>query len=159
MCHHTIVKSYNPYTSSHNNPYTQLKCSYVILHLHTNHQSQSSHLTQGKHTNIKAPPYTQSIHSHTNRKPSSIKQIVSLLLLPRSAHIYPPPQLTQDLQQTYVALLLTISHKASHRSKIPSIFSNVRFGRYVVTRFLADTNFHGHRPTVSIKLSDSFTLH
>jgi len=33
-------------------------------------------------------------------------------------------------------------------SSIPSIFRRARFGRYVATRFLADTNLHGHRPTV-----------
>jgi len=50
---------------------------------------------------------------------------------------------------------LTPAKAASLASSIPSIFSSIRFGRYVVTRFLADANFHGHRPTVSIKPPDS----
>lgn len=32
-----------------------------------------------------------------------------------------------------------------------SIFRAGTFGRYVVTRFLADSNFHGHRPTVQMQ--------
>ena len=33
-----------------------------------------------------------------------------------------------------------------------SIFRAGKFGRYVVTRFLADPDFHGHRPAVLIYL-------
>lgn len=35
-------------------------------------------------------------------------------------------------------------------AQVSSIFRAGKFGRYVVTRFLADPNFHGHRPAVLI---------
>lgn len=40
----------------------------------------------------------------------------------------------------------------------PSIFGTAEFGRYVATRFLADADFYGHRPTVKIQLSPSWFL-
>lgn len=38
--------------------------------------------------------------------------------------------------------------QVSHPTSPPSILVYPKFDRYVVTRFLADSNFHGHRPTV-----------
>lgn len=38
--------------------------------------------------------------------------------------------------------------QVSHYTLPPSILVYPKFDRYVLTRFLADSNFHGHRPTV-----------
>lgn len=38
--------------------------------------------------------------------------------------------------------------QVSHYTSPPSILVYPKFDRYVTTRFLADSNFHGHRPTV-----------
>jgi len=38
--------------------------------------------------------------------------------------------------------------QASHDRSPPSILVYPKFDRYVATRFLADSNLHGHRPTV-----------
>lgn len=38
--------------------------------------------------------------------------------------------------------------QVSHATSPPSILVYPKFDRYVLTRFLADSNFHGHRPTV-----------
>ena len=49
--------------------------------------------------------------------------------------------------------------QVSHYTSPPSILVYPKFDRYVITRFLADTNFHGHRPTVSTELSNLFYFH
>lgn len=44
------------------------------------------------------------------------------------------------------------TNRASVRALSPSIFRAAEFGGYVVTRFLADSDFHAYRPTVHIRL-------
>jgi len=144
-------------TSSHNNPYTL-----IIWLCYPRHQRPSPVILES--------PQNQKTHYYKNVSVYTIDSLLHkqetlilytntfLLLLPRSAHITPPHSLTQILQQNNIALLLNIIKSVSYPNYIPSIFSNVRFGRYVVTRFLADANFHGHRPTVTIKPSDSYYL-
>ena len=38
--------------------------------------------------------------------------------------------------------------QVSHYTSPPSILVYLKFDRYDITRFLAESNFHGHRPTV-----------
>lgn len=47
--------------------------------------------------------------------------------------------------------------QVSHYTSPPSILVYPKFDRYVITRFLADSNFHGHRPTV-LTWSSTFLL-
>ena len=68
-----------------------------------------------------------------------------LLLLPRSALHYAPLASTSKLLGNVYALLLFRNRGGA---VAPSIFRAAEFGRYVVTRFLADADFYGHRPTV-----------
>lgn len=143
--------------SSHNNPDTrkcQLCCS-------DNSLPPSVTIESPQNTPIY---YYKSISVYTVdslpqcEKPSSYTQIHSCYYY-QDLHISPlHTRSRKALQQNNIALLLNIVKKFSYQNYIPSIFSNVRFGRYVVTRFLADANFHGHRPTVTIKPSDSYYL-
>lgn len=132
--------------------------SYAILTTESHLPSSSSRLTIIKHTTIKVSPSTQSIHSCTRKKPSSYTQIHSCYYY-QDLHILP----LHTRSRKPFNRIIPPSYKTkvqwfSRTNFIPSIFSNVRFGRYVVTRFLADANFHGHRPTVTIKPSDSYYL-
>jgi len=112
--------------------------------------------SQGTHAPLSRPLRIHSRFTPLTRKPSSRASTLRLLL-PRSAPRAPPHTLARVLQQDNGAPLQNIpdaSH-ASAANSFPSIFSNARFGRYVATRFLADANLHGHRPTVTISPSDS----
>jgi len=146
--------------SHHNNPHLLCKQvahpGSVTPGSRDNHPSHSSRLPGHTHATLKASPYTQSVHS---RKQETLIPHTNalLLLLPRSAHIAPPRPLTQALLQNDAAPLQVKTTAGSVTGSIPSIFSSARFGRYVVTRFLADANLHGHRPTVTIKPPDSLT--
>lgn len=143
-------------TSHHNNPHP-LACSSAFPHARLAHPSSSSHLTAHKHTALNASPYQQSFHPCTQGTLVHT-QVALLLLLPRSARSAPPPPLAQDLHKDNAALLPGYAAWASDRSSIPSIFPGGQFGRYVTTRFLADTNLHGHRPTVRTNLPSSLNL-
>lgn len=136
---------------------THTCASYAALAPPTAYPSQESRLNAQQHASIEASLYTQSVHSR-RRETLILYTNTLLLLLPRSARIAPPHSLAQALQQDDAALLLGTAERTSYGNCMPSIFSNARFGRYVVTRFLADANFHGHRPTVAIKPSDSYYL-
>lgn len=68
-----------------------------------------------------------------------------LLLLPRSALYHAPLLFKQEFHRNVHALLLT---RNRCDAVAPSIFGAAEFDRYVVTRFLADADFYGHRPTV-----------
>jgi len=73
-----------------------------------------------------------------------------MLLLPRSARNAPPAALSRALPRDNPASLLRCASRASSRRSAPSILGSPKFDRYVATRFLPDSNFHGHRPTVLI---------
>lgn len=82
-----------------------------------------------------------------------------LLLPPRSALPVPPHARTRMLLRRRHALLLRLRRAGSRsRAAAPSIFRAAEFGRYVVTRFLADADFYGHRPTVCIQPHPSWVL-
>jgi len=118
------------------------------------------HQVTPKHINILLSKYLR-IHNRFTPipgKPSSYTQIhfcyyyQDLLISP--LHTRSRKSFNRIISPSY--LILTLKSKRPRAANyIPSIFSKARFGRYVVTRFLADANFHGHRPTVSIKPSDS----
>lgn len=61
----------------------------------------------------------------------------------------PGPSLLSPCQSTNL--------QASPATSPPSILVYPKFDRYVITRFLADSNFHGHRPTV-LTWSSTFLL-
>lgn len=78
---------------------------------------------------------------------------IVMLLPPRSALHAAPRKVTPALLRHAHAFLLTPSAEGNRTLvRAPSIFRTAEFGRYVVTRFLADSNFYGHRPTVYIQL-------
>lgn len=85
-----------------------------------------------------------------------------LLLPPRSALPSPPRLLSKTLLRQRHALLLCCQknqHAGNQKVAVaPSIFGASEFGRYVVTRFLADAYFYGHRPTVPIQTPPSWAL-
>lgn len=83
---------------------------------------------------------------------------LNMLLLPRSAPAMPPAALAHSLPRHARARLPRIASGASRRRSAPSIFGAPRFGRYVVTRFLADADLHGHRPTVPIAPAPSLSV-
>jgi len=136
---------------------------YAIPIVEGRHESLSSRLKDHKHTTLKVSPYTQSIHSTPSGNPHPITQILSCYyyqdLHISSLHIHSRKSFNRIISPSYLTQSISLQiHLRALANYIPSIFSNVRFGRYVVTRFLADANFHGHRPTVSIKPSDSFSF-
>jgi len=83
---------------------------------------------------------------------------LKMLLLPRSAPAAPPAVLAHALPRHARARLPRIASGASCRRSAPSIFGAPRFGGYVVTRFLADADLHGHRPTVPIAPAPSLSV-
>lgn len=89
----------------------------------------------------------------TQKNPSPLRpsELPSELLLlpPRSALLAPPHPLARMLLRHQHAPLLH-SACAGNRcgAAAPSIFGAAEFGRYVATRFLADADLYGHRPTV-----------
>jgi len=84
--------------------------------------------------------------------------LLNMLLLPRSAPAMPPAALAHSLPRHARARLPRTASGASRRRSAPSIFGAPRFGRYVVTRFLADADLHGHRPTVPIAPAPSLSV-
>lgn len=84
--------------------------------------------------------------------------LTDVLLLPRSAPRAPPAVLAHALRRHARARLPRIAPGASRRRSAPSIFGAPRFGRYVATRFLADADLHGHRPTVPIAPAPSLPV-
>lgn len=85
--------------------------------------------------------------------------LVYLLLSPRSALITAPIKLTLIIfnaiitpAYTYI-YIITLKYMilSKYFAQAPSIFKAAWFGRWVVTRSLADSDFHGHRPAVRIK--------
>jgi len=83
---------------------------------------------------------------------------LKMLLLPRSAPAAPPAVLAHALPRHARARLPRIASGASCRRSAPSIFGAPRFGGYVITRFLADADLHGHRPTVPIAPAPSLSV-
>jgi len=83
---------------------------------------------------------------------------LNMLLLPRSAPAAPPAGLAPGLPRHARARLPRCASGASRRRSAPSIFGAPRFGRYVVTRFLADADLHDHRPTVPIAPAPSLPV-
>lgn len=81
-----------------------------------------------------------------------------MLLLPRSALRAPPTKSTFNLPRHAHARLPRVASGASCRRSAPSIFRAPQFGRYVVTRFLAAANLHGHRPAVNIATTRSLPV-
>jgi len=81
-----------------------------------------------------------------------------MLLLPRSAPAAPPAVLTHSLPRHACARLPRNASGASRGRSAPSIFGAPRFGGYVITRFLADADLHGHRPTVPIAPAPSLSV-
>jgi len=71
-----------------------------------------------------------------------------MLLLPRSAPPAPPAALAHALPRRARARLPRTASGASCSRSAPSIFGAPQFGGYVATRFFADADLHGHRPTV-----------
>lgn len=84
--------------------------------------------------------------------------LVDVLLLPRSAPRAPPAAPAHALRRHARARLPRNAPGASRRRSAPSIFGAPRFGRYVITRFLADADLHGHRPTVAIAPAPSLPV-
>lgn len=82
----------------------------------------------------------------------------NMLLLPRSAPPAPPAAPAHSLPRHARARLPRIASGASQGRSAPSIFGAPRFGRYVATRFLADADLHGHRPTVPIAPAPSLSV-
>jgi len=83
---------------------------------------------------------------------------LKMLLLPRSAPAMPPAALAHCLPRHARARLPRIASGASCGRSAPSIFGAPRFGGYVLTRFLADADLHGHRPTVPIAPAPSLSV-
>lgn len=84
------------------------------------------------------------------RKPSSTGKTSPVTTTKIRSHHSSTPARTGPSQESCRPLTQPSRHGIAHKF-IPSIFSGAQFGRYVVTRFLADAYFHGHRPTVPIK--------
>lgn len=131
----------------------------VVLTPRVAHPSQSSHLKGMQHATIEASPYTQSIHPWKTREPSSKNANPFLATTTKicsqnpstCAHAHPS-------QESCCPLTRQCLRGFGLSNSIPSIFLEAQFGRYVVTRFLADANLHGHRPTVKIRLSSYHPL-
>jgi len=102
------------------------------------------------------PFYRRRITSFQGR--TRLCMLIKMLLLPRSAPWTPPAALAHSLPRHTRARLPHNASGASRPRSAPSIFGSPRFGRYVVTRFLADTNLHGHRPAVQTALTPSFSV-
>lgn len=83
---------------------------------------------------------------------------LKMLLLPRSAPAAPPAVLAHSLRRHARARLPRNASRASRGRSAPSIFGAPRFGGYVATRFLADADLHGHRPTVSTAPAPSLSV-
>lgn len=81
-----------------------------------------------------------------------------VLLLPRSAPAAPPAALARSLRRRARARLPRCASGASCGRSAPSIFGAPRFGGYVATRFLADADLHGHRPTVATAPAPSLSV-
>jgi len=81
-----------------------------------------------------------------------------MLLLPRSAPPAPPRVPAHTLRRRGRARLPHGVPGASCHRSAPSIFGTPRFGGYVVTRFLADADLHGHRPTVATAPAPSLSV-
>jgi len=79
-----------------------------------------------------------------------LNTFIEMLLLPGSALRAPPRTLTRALPRCAHARLLRTAPGASRPRSAPSILGSPRFDRYVASRFLPDSNLHGHRPTVLI---------
>lgn len=84
--------------------------------------------------------------------------LLKLLLLPRSAPPAPPARSAPSLPRHARARLPRTASGASRHRSAPSIFCTPQFGGYVATRFLADANLHGHRPTVPIAPAHSLSV-
>jgi len=102
------------------------------------------------------PFYRRRITSFRGR--TRLCMFFKMLLLPRSAPAAPPAVLAHALPRHARARLPRNASRASCRRSAPSIFGTPRFGRYVVTRFLADADLHGHRPTVTIAPAPSLPV-
>lgn len=97
--------------------------------------------------NLRAAPFCRRrITSFRGR--TRLCMFIKVLLLPRSAPRAPPAAPTRSLPGHARARLPRAASGASCCRSAPSIFGAPRFGRYVVTRFLADADLHGHRPAV-----------
>jgi len=107
--------------------------------------------------NLRAVPFFRrritSFHGRTR-----LCMFTKVLLLPRSAPRAPPAAPTRNLPGHARARLPRIASGASCGRSAPSIFGAPRFGRYVVTRFLADADLHGHRPAVSTAPTPSLSV-
>ena len=107
--------------------------------------------------NLRAAPFCRRrITSFRGR--TRLCTFFEMLLLPRSAPRAPPSAPARGLRRHARARLPRSASGASRRGSAPSIFGAPRFGRYVATRFLADADLHGHRPTVLIAPAPSLSV-
>jgi len=102
------------------------------------------------------PFYRRRITSFHGR--TRLCMFTKVLLLPRSAPRTPPAIPTYNLPRHTRARLPRNASGASCYRSAPSIFGAPRFGRYVITRFLADADLHGHRPAVPTAPTPSLSV-
>jgi len=116
------------------------------------HPSQSSRLTE---SNILLSKHLRMHRRFTpaNREPSSTNANLFLATPTKICPHCPSTRAhTRPSQEQCRPLTAPSFASLGQSNSIPSIFLEAQFGRYVITRFLADANLHGHRPTVSIRL-------
>lgn len=157
-CKHATLKA-SPYTQSippctHRDPSSATN-TLMLLPPRSAHIAPPHPLTQALHRTNIALLLTGTHPAHRGR---SVDDQSTIGL--HSTHSIRYTHSTMDMpQNTPVHIHCgdarpTMHHTTNTGMSSPSIFSSARFGRYVLTRFLADANFHGHRPTVTIRPPD-----
>lgn len=104
-------------------------------------------LFQGNHMNILISPfYIGSYHLLLYKGWTRLGVLIIVATTSKicsgnpSTYCLQYPSLLSPCQSTNI--------QVSQATSPPSILVYPKFDRYVLTRFLADSNFHGHRPTV-----------